>query len=83
LCRVYHPPKTWLLNAADRCNGCPVRQKTDLSVCAGTPYYDADEAWLDGGYDSPQFQAAAALERDWLKALKAELEAKGSCNDSL
>jgi len=60
--------------ADEVCRGCPVYRKTGRTSCAGTPYQDANEAWNDGGYDTPRFQRAAALERDWLKALKEELQ---------
>lgn len=64
LCRLYYD---------DGCHGCPVRNKTRLSLCRGTPYleaYDALEEWLEDSTKRPEFLLAALAEIDFLKSLE-------------
>lgn len=54
------------------CLGCPVRERTGQKLCGGTPYADAEKAWmleeLDG-IGSAAFKAAAKKEREFLQSL--------------
>lgn len=37
------------LFAEDYCNGCPVRDKTEVFGCIGTPYGAVQRTWSEGG----------------------------------
>ena len=56
------------------CVGCPVREATGTDSCEDTPYPAAAKAWRLHGLDSPKFQAAAAVMRDFLVTLLPEGE---------
>src|SRR5689334_6486097 len=49
------------------CDGCPVKLKTGLDGCQGSPYWEAQKRWIEVGADSPEFKAAAAKELEFLK----------------
>jgi hypothetical protein len=52
------------------CGDCPVvRSQTGQSLCQGTPFYDAQGAMFDHGFDSPFFKAEAKKELAFLKSL--------------
>ena len=51
------------------CNGCPVILKTNKQICLETPYIDAANAYRMHGPKSPEFKAAAKLEREFLESL--------------
>jgi len=57
---------------AKSCVGCPVREKTRLSLCDGSPYrkaYGAWEEWEDGG----PIEAAHTAAREEVAFLKSLL----------
>lgn len=51
------------------CNGCPVRERTGMPFCSGSPYADAVDAEEDEGADSDEYRVAAQAELDFLKSL--------------
>jgi len=59
LCRLFFPT----------CKHCPVKEKTGLVVCAGSPYSLAIDA-LKLGYTSPEFMSAAQKMVDFLEDIK-------------
>lgn len=50
------------------CEGCPVREHTGEEFCEGTPWRNAMHSWINHG-PSPQFQAAAKIELEFLRSL--------------
>lgn len=50
------------------CGPCPVMQRTGKCGCKGTPFFEAQYAFLCGQY-SQKFQSAAGKELDFLKSL--------------
>ena len=55
-----------------RCGGCPVRERTGLEYCAGSPWIFASKLWNWRLNDaqSPEFMAAAGRMVDFLKSLR-------------
>ena len=58
---------------AEVCYGCPVRERTGLRYCSGSPYVFARQAREDYGLDSGEFHTAARAELEFLRALRLEL----------
>ena len=56
------------------CVGCPVMRSTGQSDCDGSPYPMADDAYREYGKDSPEFRAAAKIEREFLEGLLPKQE---------
>ena len=53
-----------------RCDGCPVKKKTGLHLCQGTPWESAAYAFAAFGVESRQFRAAARKMLAFLRRLK-------------
>lgn len=51
------------------CVGCPVKERTGLDMCFGSPYHAASTARDQHGFDSPQFHHAALKELYFLRSL--------------
>ena len=65
-------PGFWLKD----CEGCPVREKTGLEACAGTPFDDAYQAWRDcmnmnGPGLLDRFKRHAQREVEFLESLRS------------
>jgi hypothetical protein len=69
LCREY------VLGVSEECWNCPIHQKTGKEMCEGTPYAAVGDARY-GSENVDELRAAAREELQFLKDLKAELEAK-------
>lgn len=71
LCRLFQPGYD---TGEPDCWGCPVERKTGKQYCEGTPYQNVLRALARdaGSYESKDFKAAAAAERDFLKSLLPE-----------
>jgi hypothetical protein len=51
------------------CIGCPVRERTGLPACEGTPYCVAAAQWARSSRHCPEFKSAAAKEVEFLESL--------------
>ncbi len=60
---------------SDFCPGCPISDDTEKSLCNGTPYDDAYTAVEDREYGWPYEKRHIQAEVDYLKELRAKLEA--------
>ena len=54
----------------DDCMGCPVNRRTGQTKCEGSPYWNAQTAWLTG--DHRKWSKAAEAEIDFLESLIEE-----------
>jgi hypothetical protein len=61
LCREFHPR---FFIGKDGCEGCPVREKTGLNYCAGSPHED----YIDSDTDD-EAQEFIRAELDFLRSL--------------
>lgn len=67
-------PLCGLFYAKD-CDGCPISEKTGQTVCEGTPYAEAAEAWSDWDWWTVIDGKARAKSRaKALRAAKAEVK---------
>lgn len=64
LCARFALPKN-----AFGCDGCPVKEKTGLSGCSGTPWQAAYDACHAYGIDSVRFKRAAKKQLAFLRSL--------------
>jgi hypothetical protein len=57
----------------NHCNSCPIKEKTNLCYCIGTPYKAIDELWPDRRICRkklyPKLVKACQAELDFLKSL--------------
>lgn len=77
LCVLFHPFQQdphQPLGSPAACLGCPVREKTGMALCKGTPYYDTLEA-----FETEDFPLAAREARAELAFLRSLLP-KGPSN---
>ncbi len=51
------------------CAGCPVAARTGKPGCEGSPYREADQAFMYRDEDEPRWRAAARAEREFLESL--------------
>lgn len=58
------------------CSGCPVMKKTGHSVCAKTPYHEANYNAITFGLDSLEFRMAARNELAFLRSLLPKKKGK-------
>lgn len=61
-------------NLGNECEGCPVQQTKQQSLCRGTPYPAVVRKISDFGFDSLDFRRAARLELNFLVRLLAKAE---------
>ncbi len=52
------------------CRGCPVKERTHMRYCTGSPYQEAEDAADDDRFED--FIAAAEAELEFLKSLREE-----------
>lgn len=52
------------------CNGCPVKARTDLYECQGTPWEKVRDAYHDNLVSTQEFRDLAQLEVDFLESLR-------------
>lgn len=60
----------------DMCLGCPVKDKTGLRGCLGSPYEYANGAKAKYGLDSEEFKTVAKKELKFLRSLLPETKTK-------